>query len=762
MNIGASKTQAILCAGVAVLALTASSGACAQATDGTSARGSQNELESNLGDIVVTARKRSENLQNVPVAITAFGGEQLNKLGLTSAADVADFVPNFSWKTEFGKASPQPYLRGVGTNNYAPNNSRPVAVYQDDVFIGANPAQGFSAFDLNRVEVLKGPQGTLYGRNATAGLINFVSRKPELGKAVNGFVRAEIGRFNTTNFEGAVGVPLGDATAARLALSYNRDDGNIKNSNPASTKGAGRNDDFSGRLQLLHDFGGAKLLVNGHFSRSNPDTHPFKILGLNCPAGVIRPTLGVCGTAFGITPEVIDSANRYETFKQDDSEKVSTWGAFARLDADLGAVQFTSLSAYDYTHLRRLVDLDGQPRAIELDHYNDRFYIFSQELRLAGKFGRSNWQAGVNYYNEKYAGFLNFGTPEINGGSVGNTKRINTEAFAAFGQTDLRFGDKWELSLGLRYTHEKKDVPFYQAYSGTALATRTTFYENFADQPIDAITFTSSNGSRADNLSGRASLSYKLDDNVLVYASLARGFRGGDVNGVALSDPSEIVPARPETLDAAEIGFKGDLFDKTLRLNLAAFYYDYKDQQVLSVSAGSIVVGVTSLNNVGRSKIKGFEAELLWAPSRNFSLNGNIGLLDATYDSFRLDPADPATDLGGKRIPFTNKVQGTMTATYDFRLASDARFEFLGSVNYFSKQYFDVFNREELSQNAYAVANASITYFAPDDRWYLRVRADNLFDRQYWGSGYNLDFYGAQALKAGRQRYIAAEAQVKF
>ena len=762
MLIGDSKTRAILATGTAALALCAASNASAQTTGAAPAPVSKPVSENNLGEIVVTARKRSENLQNVPVAITAFGGEQLNKLGLTKAADVADFTPNFSWKTEFGKASPQPYLRGVGTNNYAPNNSRPVAVYQDDVFIGANPAQGFSAFDLDRVEVLKGPQGTLYGRNATAGLINFVSKKPELRKPVNGFLRAEIGQFNTTNFEGAIGAPFGDATAARIAIAYNRDDGNIKNSNPAAKHGAGRNDDFSGRAQLLHDFGGAKLLINGHYSRSTPDTHPFKVLGLNCPPGVTTPTLGVCSADFGIGAAVIDSPNRYETFKQDDQEKVNTWGAFARLDADLGAVQFTSLTAYDYTHLRRLVDLDGQPLALELDHYNDRFKIFSQELRLTGKIGRSNWQAGLNYYNEKYSGFLNFGTPEINGGSVGNSKRINTEAFAAFGQTDLRFGDKWELSAGLRYTHEKKDVPFYLAYSGPSSATRTTFYENFADQPIDSITFSSTSGSRADNLSGRASLSYKIDSNILVYASLARGFRGGDVNGVALSDPAEILPARPETLDAAEIGFKGDLFDKTLRLNLAAFYYDYKDQQVLSVSAGSLVVGVTSLNNVGRSKIKGFEAELVWAPSRNFSLNGNVGLLNATYESFRLDPADPATDLGGKRIPFTNKVQSTVTAIYDLRLASEARFELLGSVNYFGKQYFDVFNREELSQGSYAVANASITYFAPDDRWHLRLRADNLLNRKYWGSGYNLDFYGAQALKAGRQRYIAAEAQVKF
>ncbi len=762
MNSGANETRTILAAGVAALALCAASSTWAQTTDAASAQASKPEAESNLGEIVVTARKRSENLQNVPVAITAFGGEQLNKLGLNSAADIADFIPNFSWKTEFGKASPQPYLRGVGTNNYAPNNSRPVAVYQDDVFIGANPAQGFSAFDLDRVEVLKGPQGTLYGRNATAGLINFVSRKPELGKSANGFVRAEIGQFNTTNFEGGIGVPLGEATAARIALAYNRDEGNIRNSNPASRSGAGRNDDLSGRAQVLHDFGGGKLLINAHFSQSSPDTHPFKVLGLNCPAGVTTPTLGVCSTGFGITPEVIDSANRFETFKQDDQEKVNIWGTFARLDADLGNVQFTSLTAYDYTHLRRLVDLDGQPRAIELDHYNDRFYIFSQELRLAGKFGSSNWQAGLNYYNEKYAGFLNFGTPEINGGSVGNSKRINTEAFAAFGQADLRFSNKWELSLGLRYTHEKKDVPFYIAYSGTASGSQTTFYENFSDQPITSTTFSSMNGSRADNLSGRASLSYKFDDNVLVYASLARGFRGGDVNGVALSSPAEIVPANPETLDAAEVGFKGDLFDRTLRLNLAAFYYDYKDQQVLSVSAGSLVVGVTSLNNVGRSKIKGLEAEIVWAPSRDFSLNGNIGLLDATYDSFRLDAADPTSDLGGKRIPFTNGVQGTLTATYDLRLKSEARFELLGSVNYFGKQYFDVFNREEISQNAYAVANASITYFAPDDRWHLRLRADNLFNRVYWGSGYNLDFYAAQALKAGRRRYIAAEAQVKF
>lgn len=726
------------------------------------------EKKSKIEVIEVTARKTVESIQEVPIAVAAFSSEGMEKLGVSDAGDIALNTPNFTWSTEFGKASPQPYLRGIGTNNFAPNNSRPVAVYQDNVFIGANVAQGFATFDLERVEVLKGPQGTLYGRNSTAGLINFISVKPVVGEDLNGHIKAEIGSFNTRKLEAAIGLPIGDDTAARFAFAVNKDDGSIKSINPDATRDAGRLDDIAARLQVVHETDDIEILFNSHYGASTPDTTPFKTIGLNCPEGIDKPTLGQCSTDFngdGNTglPNFIDSADIHETTHQDDFEDVKTWGSFLQVEWEIKAnLTLTSLSAYDYAEMQRYDDLDESSLSIEFDHYNDEFNIYSQELRLSGTTGEHKWHVGAFYYDETYEGFLNFDSPYWEIG-FGNTKKIETTSWAVFAQGDYVVNDAFSITAGLRYTKENKDIPYYDAYTTATPADQNSFYHSFTDQNIDNYEFqTTDIADDWSNVSGRLSFNYKVNEQFFTYFSVSRGFRGGDVNGVALAFEEETKPAAPETLDAIEFGWKSDLLEDSLRFNGAIFYYDYQDQQLVTVSENpEIPVGAATLQNVGESKIKGLELDVIWLATDNLMITASLGLLDAKFDDFIVDETTDE-NLAGNRIPFTNESSGNIAADYEIPFNDGSYVNLQLSANYQGDVYFEAFNNPILHEESLTLINAYASYVTSDEDWKFALVVKNLTDKEYFSSGFNLDFYGAHALKAGAQRYVGLTAKYSF
>ena len=767
-----------------------------------------------IEEIIVEARKREESMQDVPIAVSAFSGDMMNSLGVKNAGDIALFTPNFTWHTEFGMASPQPYLRGIGTNNFAPINNGPIAVYQDNVFVGPNIAQGFATFDIERAEVLKGPQGTLYGRNSTGGLINFISRKPEIGGGNTGYVKAELGRFETTNIEGAYGFELGDEAAGRVAFVRNLNKGTYRNTNSSANEDeTGNVDDFAIRAQFAFEpsdsFG---ILTNLHYGESNPDTTPFKNIGLQelnpdfatdgiNPDRCASPGLGSdCTDLF---TGFVDNEGLHSTGKADDFEEVKAYGAFLQLDYDLSEeLSLHSLTSYDYAQIRRWDDVDDGPIALEDDFYADDFDFWSQELRLSSTSANANWHIGLYYYNEQAEG-VQIWTNPIFGNGEGNEHQVETTSYALFGQYDFNLTDNLRFGSGLRWTYEEKDIQKYNGFM-PLVSEGDGFLESLSDVTIDpgyGVTVGTPNAADWSEITGRLSLDYSTEDGNLLYVSLARGFKGGDVNGAAFLDdyvtsadrgacapgdegprgPSDrcqssidafqgkVIPVDPELLDSFEIGFKGDAMDGNLRLNAAAFYMIYKNQQNTVLQPNPIASsgpGVTSLSNAGRSEIPGIEFEITYTPSDVWYLQFNLGVLDPKYEEFK-SPIAGGDDFSGNQISLTPKRSASALVRYDQALDSGAVIAYQVDVSYQSKTYFQPGNSdaqvyELLSQDAYSLWGARVSYSAPDDRWVVALHAKNLTDEEYFGSGFDVSSLGWLALKPGAQRYLGLSMNYNF
>ena len=511
-----------------------------------------------IEEVIVTSRKVTESMQDVPIAVSAFSASLMNDLGMSESADIALFTPNFTWHTEFGRASPQPYMRGIGTNNFAPINNGPIAVYQDNVFIGPNIAQGFSTFDVERVEVLKGPQGTLYGRNSTGGLINFISQKPIVGGGLQGYVSGEVGSFDTRNLEGALGFDLGDTAAARISFLQAKNDGAFDNVNPESNGEAGAIDDIALRAQLMFEPTDAlAILTNVHYGKAEPDTAPFKNIGLQDPDGPNAdplypffpdtcPNPGLGSGCTDLYSGFVDNADIYKTTKADDEEVVETLGAFLQIDYDINdLLSLHSLTSYDEAEIERWDDVDDGSIGVENDYYADEFEWFSQELRLSGVGDDSNWHVGAYYYNETAEG-VQIWTNPIFGNGEGNEHEVETTSYALFGQYGFNINDSWRFTGGLRWTYEEKDVQLYNGFmplidnpGNDGDGSLYSFEELMSKGGIDeghGVTVGHANSADWDEVTGRLSLDYSTENGNLIYFSLSRGFKGGDVNGAAFLD----------------------------------------------------------------------------------------------------------------------------------------------------------------------------------------------------------------------------------
>ncbi len=769
-----------------------------------------------LEELIVSARKQVETSQSVPIAITAISGEMMTSLGVNEAGDIALYTPNFTWHTEFGRASPQPYMRGIGTNNFAPINNGPIAIYQDGVFIGPNIAQGFATFDVERVEVLKGPQGTLYGRNSTGGLINFISVKPQIGQEASGYINVEVGSHDTRNFEGAFGFGMGDKFAGRLSLLRATSDGPFDNINPESNGKAGIIDDFAARAQLLFDNDeGLSILTNYHYGKAEPDTAPFKQVGLQDPNSYNPATYsyedacanpGIGSGCTDLYTGFVEDDDIYKTQKADDFEHVDTEGVLVRVDYELTYdMSLYSASSYDEASLRRYDDTDDGPFGLENDYYADDFRWYSQELGIANQSDISMWHLGAYYYNEKVDGAQLWTNP-IFGTGEGNEHAVETTSYAFFGQYDYDFNETWGATIGLRWSYEEKDVQKYNGFlpfisnpgnegDGPIFSLADARAAGGIDE-AHGVTVGTPTKKDWDQITGRISVDYNTEQGHLIYASLARGFKGGDVNGAAFLDEyvsgglgqfengcspgdatnptasgstrcqssvdafnAKLEPVDPELLDALEIGFKGDFMDGSLRVNGAVFYYEYTDQQntnLIAVSGASAGAGNTaSLTNAGETNMPGVEIEVIATPTDEWYLQFNAGWVDAEYDKFE-------PDNSGNQISLTPKTQFSGLVRYDFELESGAVIAVQGDVSWQGKTYFQPTNEKYLEEDAYAIWGSRVSYASADGRWTTALFAKNLTDKEYYGSGFQLDFLGSKQLKPGSPRYVGLSVNYQF
>lgn len=719
------------------------------------------------GEIVVTALRRAENLQSVPVSITALGGNQLAEQRFQQVSDLAGAVPNLQASPAGGDALPIFSLRGVSMSDFNVNQQGPVATYFDEVYKGSFPLLPLGMFDLERVEVLRGPQGTLYGKNTTGGAINFISRKP--GYDSEAYLKLGYGNYNRFDADGAVQTALGDKAAARIAFTFSRADGWFKN------RLDGKPDvnavrQYGVRASFLFE-PSDKLDFVLRLSTSLQNPLNYGILGRPGPAGVgggIYELFG--GSSYfrtGLGRREIESnyvdRNRQRTYG---AALTTNWKAS-------DALTVTSVTSYDYGKLLVPEDTDGSPlRAIEAD-YRGKAKQFSQDLRLASDFtGPLNFILGAYYNVETVRGgttYRYFNDIDVTGdGTIdandclqdfflacvynNNYKQVK-KSLAVYSDVNYKLSERVILRGGLRYTRDRGRLGNFSAQllaaDGTPIANTVP-----GDDPAD-IYATTATRFRKGTITGKVGIDFKTVDDDLIYASFSRGYRANAFNAQAFFSPAELTVAKPETVNAYELGFKSRFLDRAVTLNGALFYYDYRNQQALNVDEFSI----QTLINIPKSRILGGELELLVRPVAGVRINAGLGLLSTKIR----DGVLSGVSLIGNRLP--NAPKATASAGIDWDVMDNDGGKLTLNVNgsYTSKQYYDLFNTKRIAQGGYALVNGQISYRFADDRYGIAVWGKNIFNKYY--HRYAIDLtpsFGFDYIHLGDPRTFGISVDAKF
>jgi outer membrane receptor protein involved in Fe transport len=682
------------------------------------------------GDIIVTALRRSQSILTVPIAISAVSGDALTSKGVTNSAELGTVVPNLQVSSPYGSTQPNFSLRGISVaNEYNSNQASPIGVYLDDVYLASRTAHGMGLFDLDRVEVLRGPQGTLFGRNTTGGAINFITRAPTL-QGNEGYAEVGYGNFNTFTAQGAIETTMvDDQLGLRVSGNYVKGDGQIQNVYPGGLN-PNSQDTLQGRA----------------------------ILRIRPGAGALDVKLKVYGGRDQGTQAAVQGLDRAGLgFYQVDENRIGlnrtqAYGGSATIAYQFSpALSFTSITSRDGGKQDLQQAADGSPLDVLDINWRSSFQQFSEEARFnyeSGKLkfvggGFYGWDSTITDNTFDIGGAI---APGVNGGFFQHYQQVR-RSYAVFGQADYNLTSKLVLTLGARYTWDRAQYEDGYAYlfagnvggPQTPLATTvpcpgvpgTCAYDPSLRYAIPG---------QNNALTGRASLSYTFAGGTLVYASYNRGYRSGAFNGGGYTSSSGITYIKPERVNAYEVGVKGRYFGM-LTLSASAFYYDYRNQQVQDTRAGPVAF----LVNAPKAEIYGAEAEARLRLSPAITLTASGGYLHAVYKELTLQN----TVLNGNDLPFAPRLSLQGGVDVSLFKTSNSGLTISPNVAYFSRQYFSPFNdidapgtgqiNSELQQPAYAKVNITAAYTI--DRFTFKAFATNLFNKESYA--YGLDLRGA-------------------
>lgn len=651
--------------------------------------------EAQIEEVIVSAQRRDESLKDVPIAVSVLGSADLANRGIDDASDLGLVVPNARVHTFAGALSF--YVRGVGMGaSLAAGSDAGMAFHENGVYIARPRAQVAALFDVERIEVLRGPQGTLYGRNATAGVVNVITKAPTENLSIEASIKA--GNYDSIDAEGAVSGPLVvDRVKARLSGLVRRHDGLGTN----IITGSDVDDEDAKAARITVDFAlsqSVNLVLLGEYYTRDDRSGGFHLFG---PA---KPGVPLAGpTRFGGTLAV-DPRDLSSEF--DARYELDTSGFTATLDWEVNdTVGFKSISAYREFDLVRNADLDHTEVPLVALLQSDGGDQLSQELQALWTGSRLSGVAGVYYLKENIDTRLSVPLElliPVPGARVRQDGTGSVETVGAFGNVDFQVTERLKLSTGIRYSYEARE---HDSIAGAGVL----FQQVTAQKHWDALT-------------PKLTLSYELSDDVTAYVSAGKGFRSGAF-GVGTTNPA----VNPETVLAYETGVKATLADRRVQANVAAFYYDYTDLQV------SKVVGTTpQLENAADATIWGVEAEIAARPWRGAMLQLNAGYLDATFDSYV--SADPVfleqgvTDHDGNRLPFAPKYTASLAASQEFPLGSWGAMTLLAAATRTDKVYFTAFNHDPVSQDAFIDLRARLAFSPQGSNWTFALWGENLGD----------------------------------
>ncbi len=707
-----------------------------------------------LEEITVTARKRKESLQRTPIAVAAFSKADLEKRNLTNLMQVMSFIPNVTVSSTArggGGPSANVYIRGVGQDDFLFTTDPGVGIYIDGVYFPRTIGGVMDLLDLKRVEVLRGPQGTLFGKNTIGGAINIISAKPT--GETGGMAEVTVGGYNRIDTRGNFDFPIiKDQLFAKISFSTKNRDGygnrldfatkkildkGLGNQNQTAVRAAIRwlpsdriTVDISADYSKWKQNSAPTVVTKIDISKAFPTLQWNEVIGI--PSGLPYDS------RFLIPGNVNDS---YGTGPNGVS--YDGWGVSGTVKWDLDDVVAKSITAYRGFKTQFGRDGDGSPLPIVATNDKQKQHQFSEEIQFVGNSfdGRLHWQAGGFYFSEydqdrnqvrlisgMYKALEALPGPLSSGfGGAGNFlnhfldldldifNEMRISSIAGFGQATFDITDKLSLTGGLRYTHEKKDYTLRHRRIASGLF-------------IVPLTTVSNSWNAATPM---ANLQYQWTDNIMSYVSFARGFKSGGFNGRP-TESALVETFNPEYVSSYEIGVKSQFLDNRLRLNLDAFYMNYTDMQVnvisFSKNTGSLVLRTS---NIGAARIKGVEMDFQAIPIAGMRVGGNLG-----YLSFRINQLDPTVvgvtmNSKGIRAP---KWTMSAYAEYSWDIRNNGRFTVRGDWTYESASFSDITNTPSIIRKAHSIFNARLSYQMLQGQWEISLFGSNLTDKRFINS----------------------------
>ncbi|WP_019529321.1 TonB-dependent receptor [Dasania marina] len=723
-----------------------------------------------LEEVVVTAQKREQNLQDVGVSISAFTGKQTRALGWNNSEDIAAQTPGLVTASFTGDSSVSIFsIRGVGQNDFADHQEAPTAMYVDGVYISNTGAAGFQMFDVDRVEILRGPQGTLFGRNATGGLMHIINKKPT--EEFEGYIDLTLGDFDQVRVEGAVSGPITDNILGRFSLLRETADGYFDNKYVDASGNKAKDlrvrDNFSWRGQLQFE-------VN---DKSTINLSAWQNITDHAAGGVYDHIVTSAGTEFyGSDLYVNGEGNRTDGAGTADDYPGANEGApnvQGQVDKDSHGLMmtveietdnFTVTSITDAQEISKYFqeDSDSTPASYLWYHAAADVDQFSQELRLNGESENLKWQGGLYYLNIDGEYNSRIDEPTFGGASV-NNYTLKTESFSVFGQVEYDLTEALLLTAGVRWTEDEKEYDLTSECAETedpgALALGVgpgtpydCAYLLSFDDPFDntvlSLPGTQEFERRDEDYSGKLQLDWSLTEDVLMYAGVNRGMKGGGftapLDGLL---PTDVLSYEPEILTSYEVGIKSEWLDGRVRLNASAFQYDYQDYQ------GFVFVGLTSVVVNNDATVTGGEVELYMSPADGWDISIGAAVLDTEVE-----------DVVGAVGDQTKTTSPDLTANLLIRKSwefNGGDFAVQVDGQYVDEQELSTVNSPLAMTSSYTIWNARVSY--AQENWDIAAFVKNAGDKEYRTYAFDLaEFFGYSLEIYGPPRWVGVQAQYRF
>ncbi|HTH27097.1 MAG TPA: TonB-dependent receptor [Sphingobium sp.] len=728
--------------------------------------GAAPEADHGVAEIIVTAQKRQQSAQDVGITMSVVSGDTLTQQNVTTPSDLVTLIPNL--QANFGAGQIAFNMRGIGMNEFSANFDSPIAVNVDEVYLSKNFMSNLVLFDIDRVEALKGPQGTLFGRNSTGGTVNFYTRRPTDELQLGGTIG--YGNYQTVRGEGYVSGPLGGGFSARLSgMFVDQNKGWYRNLVRGDTEGFERK--WALRGQLAWEGASTTALLTVNYGRDTGENPSIEGVGVVTPAsfaagmpvfcqpfidGTVGP--GDSGCVRGTDGQYPGDTNPFtSTTNTRHQKRHSGFGASLRVEQDFGSTLLTSLTSYqDYTRQQK-EDSDGSPTDQQDIHFYNTIKQFTQELRLSSnKAGIWNWVVGGYYEHDDYnnGDYLVMGGGALPG--IWSPFEQKVDALALFFHNDIAVTDSFSIIAGVRYSKEWIGIR-----GGTDLAVGL---QGPHDQPSAVIVPLSiANDDKVyDSSIFKLGVQWKprIDsafvDKLMLYANVSTGFRSGAYNAEFATAQEAFTSLSPETITAYEAGFKSLLANRTLQVNGSVFHNAFKDGFINVDSAFSpipITINAANINAYG------VELETLWQPSDTFSINLAGGWLDSKIIS---DITINGESLKGNRTVQSPEWTFSGGASYSVPVGDRMKLVFSGDASWRSSQFFETTNSPTSHERPYWLVNGRISLNGPDDRWSLAVWGKNLTKTEYRTYENDLAQFGFLINIYGLPRTYGASLSFKF